>query len=57
MYKDCPFKPQGGHVPQNDIMDKFADAVCDKLGKGFMYVKSKEKTATWEATYLTVDQE
>ncbi len=41
-YKDCPFKPQGGHVARNDITDGFADAVCDKLGKGVMYIISQE---------------
>jgi hypothetical protein len=60
------FKPQGEHVPRNDITDKFADAVCDKLGKGVMYVMSQEqgkrtakktKMATEKATDLTGDQE
>ncbi len=32
-YKDCPFKPQGGHVACDNITDGFADAVCGKLGK------------------------
>ncbi len=36
MYKGCLFKPQGGYVARNDITDEFADAVCDKLGKGVM---------------------
>ncbi len=65
-YKDCPFKPQGGHVARNDITDGFADAVCDKLGKGVMYVMSQEhgermakktKTITGGATDLTATQE
>ncbi len=42
-YKDCPLKPQGGHIACDDIMDGFADAVCDKLGKGVMYVMSQEQ--------------
>jgi hypothetical protein len=66
MYKDCPFKPQGGHVAHDDIMDEFADAVCDKLGKGVMYVMSQEqgehtakktKTMMGAATDLTATQE
>ncbi len=65
-YKDCPFKPQGGHVARDDITDGFADAVCDKLGKGVMYVMSQEqgertakktKTITGGATDLTATQE
>ncbi len=64
-YKDCPFKPQGGHVAGDDITDGFADAVCDKLGKGDMYVMSQEhgehtakktKTMTGAATHLTAIQ-
>ncbi len=42
-YKDCLVKPQGGHVAHDDITDGFADAVCDKLGKGVMYVMSQEQ--------------
>jgi hypothetical protein len=65
-YKDCPFKPQGGHVARDDITDGFADAVCDKLGKGVMYVIGQEqgertakktKTITGGATNLTATQE
>ncbi len=65
-YKDCPFKPQGGHVARDDITDGFADAVCDKLGKGVMYVMSQEqgertakktKTIIGGATNLTATQE
>jgi hypothetical protein len=65
-YKDCPFKPQGGHVARNDITDGFADAVCDKLGKGVIYVMDKKqgdcmakktKTITGGATDLTATQE
>jgi hypothetical protein len=66
MYKDCLFKPQGGYVACNDITDGFADAVCDKLGKGVMYVMSqkqgertakKTKMTTGAATNLTATQE
>jgi hypothetical protein len=65
-YKDCPFKPQGGNITHDDIMDGFADAVCDKLGKGVMYVMSQEqgeplakktKTMKGAATNLTATQE
>ena len=65
-YKDCPFKPQGGHDARDDITDGFTDAVCDKLGKEVMYVMSQEqgectakktKTTTGAATNLTATQE
>ncbi len=64
--KDCPFKLQGGHVACEYITDGFADAVCDKLGKGVMYIMSQEqgertakktKTMTGAATNLTATQE
>jgi hypothetical protein len=66
MYKGCLFKPQGGYVARDDITDGFADAVCDKLGKGVMYVMSQEqgectakktKTMLGTATNLTATQE
>ncbi len=65
-YMDCPFNPQGGHVTWDDNMDGFVVAVCDKLGKGVMYVMSQEqgegtakktKTMTGAATNLTATQE
>jgi hypothetical protein len=54
------------HVAHDDIADAFVDAVCDKLGKGVMYVMSqkqgertakKTKTMTGAATDVTATQE
>ncbi len=63
-YKDCSFKPQGGHSPWDQIADTFADGVCDKLGTEVMYIMNQEpgehmakkaKTAVGTATYLKAD--
>ena len=37
-WTECPLKRIGGHVPREEITDGFADAICDKLGKGVTYL-------------------
>jgi hypothetical protein len=62
----CPLQKIGGHVPREEITDGFADAVCDKLGKGVIYLMNnhqspykapqqpkKPKTTTAATTDLT----
>ncbi len=43
-WSECPLKRIGGHVPCNEITDSFADAVCDKLGKGVTYLINNHRT-------------
>jgi hypothetical protein len=68
-WSECPLKCIGGHVPHEDITNSFADAVCDKLGKGVTYLinnhrtlykpppAKKTKTAPAPATNLTGDRQ
>ncbi len=37
-WSKCPLKHIGGHVPREELTDGFAEAVCDKLGKGVTYL-------------------
>jgi hypothetical protein len=34
----CPLRKVGGHVPREEITDGFANAICNKLGKGVLYL-------------------
>jgi hypothetical protein len=43
-WSECPLKRVGGHVPRNEITDSFADAVCNKLGKGVTYLINNHRT-------------
>ncbi len=43
-WTECPLKRVGGHVPWEEITDGFADAVCDKLGKGVMYLMNNHQS-------------
>ena len=64
-WAECPLKRIGGHVPREEITDGFADAICDKIGKGVTYLMTnhhsqyegpspkKPKTAAATATDLT----
>ena len=55
-----------GHVHCKDILDVFADAVCDKLGKGVTYLVNladnepplkKKRTMTGATADITAKQE
>jgi hypothetical protein len=37
-WNECPLQKIGGHVPRKEITDGFANAVCNKLGKGVIYI-------------------
>jgi hypothetical protein len=37
-WSQCPLKCIGGHVPRKELTDGFAEAVCNKLGKGVTYL-------------------
>jgi hypothetical protein len=37
-WTECPLRKFGGHVPWEEITDGFANAICDKLGKGVLYL-------------------
>jgi len=43
-WTECPLKRIGGHVPREEITDGFADAVCDKLGKGVLYLMNNNRS-------------
>jgi hypothetical protein len=40
----CPLRKVGGHVPREEITDGFADAICDKLGKGVLYLMTNHQS-------------
>jgi hypothetical protein len=64
-WSKCPLKHVGGHVPREELTDGFAEAVCNKLGKGVTYLihnhrspyespqPKKAKTTTAATTDLT----
>ena len=43
-WTECPLKRVGGHVPREEITDGFADAVCDKIGKGVTYLMTNHRS-------------
>jgi hypothetical protein len=63
----CPLRRVGGHVPREEITDGFTNAICDKLGKGVLYLMTnhqskykgpspkKPKTTTAATTDVTGD--
>ncbi len=40
----CPLRKVGGHVPREEIMDGFANSICDKLGKGVLYLMTNHQS-------------
>jgi hypothetical protein len=64
-WSECPLKRIGSHVPCKELTNGFAEAVCDKLGKGVTYLihnhgsqyespqPKKAKTTTAATTDLT----
>jgi hypothetical protein len=43
-WTECPLKRVGGHVSRDEITDGFADAICDKLGKGVTYLMNNHRS-------------